>query len=139
MRNQEEVCGEATRLSIRRIAAISIKLTMNGQSRRMYLTGIGVHPIVVVPASNPAARVSAARMILPKSWFDAEGCAVGIKLLRAYRRQWNEKMGVWGAEPVRDAATQTIRPIEDATYLPTAAFWASKPRPLRPCCSLETR
>jgi phage terminase large subunit len=81
------------------------ELTLNGESRRMYLTGIGVRPIVVVPASNPAARVSAARMILPKSWFDSVGCEVGIRLLRAYRRQWNEKMGVWAPEPVRDAAT----------------------------------
>jgi hypothetical protein len=44
-------------------------------------------------------------MILPKSYFDAEGCEVGIKMLRAYRRQWNEQMGVWRSEPVHDAAS----------------------------------
>jgi hypothetical protein len=81
------------------------ELSQQGRSRRQYLLGLGLRPIQVVAASNPADRVSAVRMILPKSYFDAEGCEVGIKMLRAYRRQWNEQMGVWRNEPVHDAAS----------------------------------
>lgn len=76
-----------------------------GKSRRQTLQGLGIRPIKVVPAANPADRVSAARMILPRSFFDAKGCEVGIKSLRGYRRQWNENMGVWRAEPVHDGAS----------------------------------
>jgi hypothetical protein len=78
--------------------------TYQGRSRRHYLDGLGVRPIKVVPAANPADRVEASRMILPRSFFDAEGCAVGLKNLRAYRRQWNELMGVWRSSPVDDFA-----------------------------------
>jgi hypothetical protein len=81
------------------------ELTFQGKSRRMYLQEHGIKPIVVVPAANPADRVSAARMIFPRAWFDAKGCEIGLKMLRMYRREWNERMGVWRAEPVHDAAS----------------------------------
>lgn len=76
-----------------------------GQSRRATLQGLGIRPVKVVPAANPADRVSAARLIMPRSFFDAKGCEIGIKHLRAYRRQWNEHMGVWRADPVHDEAS----------------------------------
>lgn len=81
------------------------ELTMGGRSRRQYLLGLNIRPIQVVPAANPADRVQAMRSILPKSFFDAQGCAIGLKMLRGYRRQWNEKMGVWGTDAVHDAAS----------------------------------
>jgi hypothetical protein len=81
------------------------ELSQQGRSRRQYLLGLGLRPIQVVKASNPADRVQAMRSVLPKSYFDASGCDVGIKMLRAYRRQWNERMGVWASEPVHDAAS----------------------------------
>lgn len=81
------------------------ELTNGGQSRRQFMAGLGVRPIFVVPAANPADRVTAVRNILPRSFFDAQGCAVGLKNLRSYRRQWNEHMGVWRSEPVHDGAS----------------------------------
>lgn len=81
------------------------ELGNGGKSRRMALQGLGIKPIIVVPAANPADRVSASRMIMPRSFFDAKGCEVGIKKLRGYRRQWNEHMGVWRAEAVHDGAS----------------------------------
>jgi phage terminase large subunit len=76
--------------------------TYGGKSRRHYLLESGVKPIQVVPSANPADRVHATRLILPKAWFDEKGCERGLKLLRGYRRQWNEMMGVWRPEPVHD-------------------------------------
>ena len=81
------------------------ELTQQGKSRRMYLLGLGLKPIHVVPAANPADRVAASRAILPRSWFDAKGCEKGLKVLRAYRRQWNEHMGVWRSEAVHDGSS----------------------------------
>lgn len=81
------------------------ELTFQGQSRRMYLMGLGIKPVHVVAAANPADRIAAVRAALPRAWFDAKGCEEGLRKLRAYRRQWNETMGVWRAEPVHDAAS----------------------------------
>lgn len=78
------------------------ELTFGGQSRRLFLMAHGIKPIFVVPAANPADRVSAARNVFARSFFDARGCEVGLKKLRGYRRQWNEHMGVWRADPVHD-------------------------------------
>lgn len=81
------------------------ELTNGGKSRRLYMQNLGMKPILAVPAANSADRVAAVRSILPRAWFDAEGCSVGLKQLRAYRRQWNEHMGVWRAEALHDAAS----------------------------------
>jgi len=81
------------------------ELANGGKSRRQFLQGLGVRPIQVVPAANPADRIAAARAIFPRSWFNASGTVVGRKLLRAYRREWNEAMGVWRANPVHDSSS----------------------------------
>jgi hypothetical protein len=44
-------------------------------------------------------------MILPRAWFDAEKCALGIKALRHYRREWNEAAQTWRSAPVHDHAS----------------------------------
>lgn len=79
------------------------ELTFGGQSRRLFLMAHGIKPIFVVPAANPADRVAAVRNVFARSFFDARGCAAGLKKLRGYRRQWNEHLGVWRAEPLHDA------------------------------------
>jgi phage terminase large subunit len=117
------------------------ELTNGGQSRRMFLKGLGVNPIVVVPAANPADRVSASRNILPRAWFDAKGCERGLKMLRAYRRQWNEHMGIWRAEPVHDGASHCADAFgtgvqgstnpETETKSTVPAFIPKKPAPVR--------
>ncbi len=84
---------------------IEVRELGSGKSRRQTLQNLGVRPISVVPAANPAERVAASRMIMPRSWFDAKGCEMGLKRLRGYRRSWNEHMGVWRAEPVHDESS----------------------------------
>lgn len=81
------------------------ELTYGGKSRRHFLNEHGIKPAIVVPAANPADRVNASRQILPRSFFDAKGCEIGLKKLRAYKRQWNEHMGIWRNEPVHDGAS----------------------------------
>lgn len=81
------------------------ELTSGGRSRRQFLQGLGVRPINVVAAANPADRIAATRQILPRSWFNAAGTVVGRKKLRAYRREWNDQMGVWRANPVHDSSS----------------------------------
>jgi len=78
------------------------ELTNGGRSRRQFLNGLGVSPIQVVPACNPADRIAVSRTILARSWFNAAGCARGLKSLRNYKREWNEAAGVWRSNPVHD-------------------------------------
>ena len=78
------------------------ELTNGGKSRRQFLAGLGVRPIKVVKAANPADRINAVRQMLPRSFFDAEGCNRGLDALRKYKREWNESAGVWRSNPLHD-------------------------------------
>lgn len=81
------------------------ELTNAGRSRRQFLDGLGVRPIVVVPACNPADRISASRQIIPRSFFNSTGCADGLKKMRNYKREWNEHSGVWRSNPLHDSTS----------------------------------
>ena len=45
------------------------------------------------------------RDVLPLCWFDAEGCDEGIKHLDAYRKEWDDKYGVWKDRPFHNEAS----------------------------------
>ena len=46
--------------------------------------------------------IHAARMLLPKCWFDVEKCKVGLEALMHYRRDYNQRLGEFKATPVHD-------------------------------------
>lgn len=84
---------------------VEVRELQSGRSRRAFLDGLGVRPIKVLPAANPNDRNAASRAILPRCYFDARKTAPGVKWLRAYRREWNEKLGVFRSDPVHDEAS----------------------------------
>jgi hypothetical protein len=49
--------------------------------------------------------INAVRAILPICEFDEEGCSEGIKVLKAYRKEWDENMGRWRDRPRHDWAS----------------------------------
>lgn len=75
-----------------------------GKSRVETLAGLGIRADVVA-AQNVADGINAARLLLPRCWFDAARTAAGRKLLATYRREWNEKLGVWRSTPRHDASS----------------------------------
>ena len=56
----------------------------------------------VVPNLEFADGINAVRLLLPRCWFDATKCAVGVESLRQYRRQFNARMGEFTGTPVHD-------------------------------------
>lgn len=48
--------------------------------------------------------IHAARMLLPRCWFDAEKCAPGIEALMHYRRDYNSRLNEFKPTPVHDWA-----------------------------------
>jgi hypothetical protein len=77
----------------------------SGRSRTETMHGLGLKPTRIVTRHNVADGINAVRMILPKAWFDAERCAIGIRALRNYRREWNENAQTWRSTPVHDFAS----------------------------------
>ena len=77
----------------------------SGRSRTETLHGLGVKPTRIIRQHNVADGINAVRMVLPRCWFDAAKCEVGIRALRNYRREWNENAQTWRSQPVHDHAS----------------------------------
>lgn len=65
------------------------------RTRFQTLTALGVKPIRVGVATDPAERINASRRILPLVSFDAVRCAVGLDRLRNYRKRWNASLSAY--------------------------------------------
>lgn len=66
----------------------------------------GIKPIHIIPRTSSLSNdIQATKNTLPRCWFDETNCADGIKHLGAYRREWNEKLGVWSDKARHDMAS----------------------------------
>lgn len=62
-------------------------------------------PCKPVPRLAVQHGIDAARMVLPTCRFDRDSCHGGIEALRAYKRQWNEKVQQFSNSPFHDWAS----------------------------------
>lgn len=99
----------------------------SGRSRVETLISLGITPRLV-PDHTIDDGINAARMILPICWFDQEETAGGVKGLKAYRKEWNEKLGAWANHPLHNWASN---PADAFRYL-AIAYREMKPEPVAP-------
>jgi hypothetical protein len=67
--------------------------------------GLGFYPTIVERPRNKLEAISAARCAFARCHFDEQSCALGLKRLRAYRKEWDEDRGVWKDRPRHDDAS----------------------------------
>ncbi|MBI9081487.1 MAG: hypothetical protein JEY79_17315, partial [Pseudodesulfovibrio sp.] len=72
-----------------------------GKSRLETAEGLGIR-FDVAPNLPIMDGINAARMILPRCWFDRGKCNTGIEALRQYRQNYNDKTGIYSASPLHD-------------------------------------
>jgi hypothetical protein len=66
----------------------------------------GVSPIRIVPRTKEvAADIIHVRNFLGIARFDRDACAQGLRHLASYRREWNDKRGVWADRARHDQAS----------------------------------
>jgi len=75
------------------------------RTRRGVTHGLGFYPTVVERPRNKLEAISAARCAFARCHFDEQSCALGLKRLRAYRKEWDEDRGVWKDRPRHDDAS----------------------------------
>jgi hypothetical protein len=71
----------------------------SGRSREEVLLGLGLRP-TVVPEVGVASGIEATRALLTRSWFDREGCGVGVEALKTYRTEWDDLNRVFRKQPL---------------------------------------
>ncbi|TBG78612.1 terminase [Rhizobium leguminosarum] len=69
------------------------------------MDGLGFFPNVVERPALKSESIAAARSKLATCVFDESGCSVGLKRLRAYRKEWDDLRGVWKDRPRHDDAS----------------------------------
>jgi phage terminase large subunit len=73
----------------------------SGKTRVETLTALGIRPRVL-SAHRIEDGINAARLLLPRCWFDAEKCARGLEALRNYRSEWDERRQAFRERPLHD-------------------------------------
>src|ERR671911_2310862 len=69
--------------------------------------------------------IAAARAAFARCQFDEAGCSLGLRRLRAYRKEWDESRGVWKDRPRHDEASQgadTFLTFACSNYTPASAL-----------------
>lgn len=84
-----------------------------GKSRKETLGELGVTGRVL-PALPIDDGINAARMLLPRCWFDKDKCKDGLEALRQYRTEWDDKRKAFGNKPLHD---WTSHPADAFRYL----------------------
>ena len=77
------------------------KSLQTGKSIIEQFLAAGIRPNIV-PEMSLQDGIEAARLILPRCWFDEEACYDGIEHLRAYMREFDEKTQTYRSRPRHD-------------------------------------
>lgn len=96
------------------------------RSRLDVARSLGIPFITVPRIADKRDSIHAARMMLPRCWFDEKRCAIGIEHLRQYRTQWDAERKVFAPQPLHDEhsdgadAFQTLAMANPAGYSATS-------------------
>jgi hypothetical protein len=66
------------------------------------MANLKFHPNIVERASNKIQQINQARPFFSRCLFDEATCPVGLKRLKAYRKEWDDRRGVWKDRPLHD-------------------------------------
>jgi hypothetical protein len=83
---------------------IEVRELTSGQSRREIAANFGIH-FSIVPKAHLEEGIHAARIVLPKCWFDAEKTEQGLEALQHYRWDYNTRIEEFKHLPVHDWAS----------------------------------
>lgn len=75
-----------------------------GLTRTEVAAGLGVR-FTQVASLKIDEGIDAVRNILHRCYFDEEKCSIGIKMLDAYRKDWNAQHGCWSTKPLHNFAS----------------------------------
>ena len=80
---------------------IMVRDLSTGKSRLETARSLGI-PFTVAPRLPLADGINAARLLLPRAWFDSEKCGPGIEALKLFRQVKDERTGQFTGRPLHD-------------------------------------
>lgn len=102
-------------------------LNKEATTRRQEAESAGIKPIRVLKRIRTELDgIEASRTFFPNVYFDEVRCARLIQCLDNYRKEWDDKLGVWKDRPRHDEFSHGYKSFESAAIRPTPI----KQRPL---------
>jgi hypothetical protein len=86
-----------------------------------YLT---ISKLAIVPSLSIQDGIQAARLMLPRVWFDKERCESAVELLKQYQREWDEDKKAFRDKPRHDNTSHCA----DAFRMMAVAWRENKPK-----------
>jgi phage terminase large subunit len=83
---------------------IEVRELTTGRTRLEAAKEFGIH-FRVAPRTSLEDGINAARMLLPKCWFDADKCKYGLETLQHYHWDYNTRINEFKPVPVHDWAS----------------------------------
>lgn len=83
---------------------IEVRELGSGKSRKEIAEGLGIR-FAVAPRLTLHDGLNAARMLMPRCYWDADKCAKGIEALQNYRKDFNTRLDEFKETPVHDWAS----------------------------------
>jgi hypothetical protein len=91
---------------------LAVRELGTGKSRADVAKGFGIKFEIVPRISNHAEGVQATRNFLPMCWINEEDCHQGVLCLDSYRKEWDDKRGVYKDTPRHDWASHGAKALE---------------------------
>lgn len=80
---------------------IAVREMGSGKSRQEVAAKMGIN-FIRVPRVDLMGGINQVRNILHRCWFDEENCREGIRCLKNYRKEFDERKGVFNDKPLHD-------------------------------------
>lgn len=88
------------------------ELMGSGKTRQETAANFGIKFEIVPRISNQAEGIQAVRQFLPQCSFDETKCEQGINCLDNYRKEWDDRLGVYKDRPRHDWASHGAKAFE---------------------------
>lgn len=94
-------------------------LTDTAEPRRAHAERAGIKPVEVLKRiETEQAGIDASRAFLANCWFDEERCQPLIACLDNFRKEWDDKRGVYKSHPLHDEFSHGYKSFESAAIRP---------------------
>lgn len=92
---------------------VEVRELGTGKRRKDVAESLGMRPVITVPrVPNQAEGIQAVRNILPRVWFDKDKCNPGLRALKAYHPEYNEKLDKYNDYPAHDWSSHGTKAFE---------------------------
>lgn len=93
------------------------------------IADLGVKDIQIVPRTpDLTTGIQQLRMDFGNYWFDEQACAEGLKHLDNYRKDWNDRMGVWSTKPKQNGHQHAADAIRQKAQMAEEINNINKPK-----------